>query len=488
MFFFSQGFLRADFFLLKNGNVLEGSVKSETEEEYEVVIVGGSTRIKKNAVLKIEKNSGLLTPRVEFEQKKKHAESLEALIAAAEFGIQNGFDVEALSLLRRAWIQGNRLDNALKARIQNFEEKYLSEISIKAQIFFNALKYRSCALLLNQTLKQDFLTEPFSLVELKKQAYSHLESEQVSREILTKTLEAQKKYSLVVDKEASKKNGSRARDKNDTLSPAQEFKEQQKKLDPVYSQIVVSITELFTLQGFIEKENYGILACQELHTVKMLDQARGDLKTFNRVRGENNKIYQARKFCRQYNYLLDAAQAQMRRVSAVLQNENEIWIAQGFEKMNGLWLQGDEINKAKGMELYHGEWIDPKDTDYYKKKEALDKKQGLSTPTLETKNLEESSPSSPSLSPKIHEEDLFKIEEHSAKKLLTNIKTTLREEVNQAVTQKVEDTKGHIKSFQNTAQEIIEEKAEESKGLSLPLGIGLILGIWFVLKISKRKK
>jgi hypothetical protein len=327
VFFFSQALLRADFFLLKNGHVLEGSVQSETEEEYEITIANGSTRIKKNAVSKIEKNSGPLTPRVVFEQKKKHAGSLEALIAAAEFGIENGFNEEALSLLRRAWIQGNRQDNALKARIQKCEEKYLSEIFIKAQIFFNALKYRSCASLLNQTLKQDFFNEPLALMELKKQAYSHLESEQVSRDILAQMLQAQKKYSLVVDKESSKKDLSDSSNKEESLSPAQEFQEHQKKLDPVYSPMVVSITQLFTLQEFIEKENYGIFVCQELHTVKMLDQARGNLKEFNRLRAENNKIYQARKFCRQYNYLLEETKAQMRRVSDVLQSENETWIA-----------------------------------------------------------------------------------------------------------------------------------------------------------------
>jgi hypothetical protein len=163
--------------------------------------------------------------------------------------------------------------------------------------------------------------------------------------------------------------------------------------------------------------------------------------------------------------------------------------------VNGLWLKGDAINKAKGMELYQGEWIDPNDSEYYKKKEALDKKYEGATPTLETKNFEERVPSRKIQefeervpSRKIQEEDPFQIEAHSAKNLLTTIKTTLRKEVSQAVTQKMEDTKDQIKSFQNTAQEIMVEPSEKPKGLSLPLGLGLIFGIVLLLKISKRKK
>jgi hypothetical protein len=485
LFIFFEGFLKADSFLLKNGNVLEGTLKSETEEEYEVEIAGGTTRIKKNAVLKIEKDSGTLTPRAEFEQKKKLAETPEALIAAAEFGIKNGLNAESLPLLKRAWIQNKRKDDALKGRIQNLEEKHVSEIFNKAQKLFDALKYRSCASLLNRTLKQDFFSTPLSLLQLRKEVYAHLDAEQTSHEYLEQLLQTQKQYTR---KKASKKISPPSPPSKDTISPAQEFRTRQMKLDPVYSQMVDSLIQLFELQEFIERGQGGLLASQELHSVKELDQARAKPEEFIRFRTENNNIYQARKHCRQYNYLLDEAKAQMQRMDEILQNENKSWIAKGFEKVNGQWLKGDEAKEAKGLERYRGEWMDPKDPDCTKKKAAIDKKYEMPQPTLDIKKPEEKSTSKiPSSIQEESNQDLSLVEDR--KNLVTNIKASIQQELNQAVTQKMEDTKKQVKSLQHSVSEIIKEQFfEKYKGLSLPLGLGLIVGLLFFLKWSKRKK
>jgi hypothetical protein len=478
--------LYSEDFYLKNGQILQGKMTGEEDAFYIVDIPSvGSIHLDKIKVLKIEKNKISASPKDIFQDKVEKAQTKEDFLNAAEYGLNCGMHSEALVLLKKTWVMDGKKDSALKERIDKMQNQKIFEQLNKSKLLSDSGQFRQAVDILNKTLVS--YPDPSRKEEIKtlrRALYKQVLSEEECISFLEKGMNFFPLYSIGPSKEKASSSPSSPEDKVNVTFDL--FKQQEKKMDPVFSSIVFSFYSLFQLKDYIEKNQFHAFSGQAVHLKAELDSKRADSREFNKLCAENNKIYRGKTLCRQFNQMQTEVMSQLKGLKSRLLREKEIWTQKGYEKILGEWLKGDEIKKAKGYLYYLGEWLDPKAPDFEKTRLALDEKQEkLKTPSLPLPKLpvppvhglakkEEKQGSST-------EDDILS---RTPKKLVEQVKETLKEDAKNKMNQELEKMK---KTSVDLAREISTE-GEKTRGVPIPLGIAIVVGLVLVLKFARKKR
>jgi len=502
-----------DLFYLDNGSVLEGKLRSENEEFYFIELSVGSTRIAKSSILKIAKETIEITPKQKLQNLSEAAQTKDDFIQAAEFGFRNQFDERALVLLKRAWILDSKKDNLLKIRIQRVEDRNSRELLGKASKLFSAEKYRQSSELLFKAFK-NYPTSSFTgqIKRLRKKCYKHIWSEEESIHYLEKILKQFEPLKILKSRESTTYRIPLVRppprikgiDEVDFV----QFKKDEQKLEPAFSKPVGSFLRLFQMEVYIQKNRYDEFAKSPLHSQKDLDSRRGNKKDFNRARSENNKIFKARKVCRQFNQVLFLSKKRFQNTKQTLEREKKLWEGRGYEKIAGEWLREEDAKRAKGFIFYKEEWLDSHASDFDKRKAKIDEKYKSMMKSEERKPLLEKAqgPEILEATPfveKPEETEELSLEDEfgrSPQKIIDKVKGAIKEEAQaqvkdkaekvaeqmEKVAEQVEKAKETVKTVAESFQNTDEGSSEESKGLPIQVIVGIFVGLYLIIVLVRK--
>ena len=482
--------ISAEIFKLKNGQIIKGKLERTDDNYYYIKFSIGVNSLAKEDVSSVEQEKEELSASEKFNVLSASAETKEKLIEAADLGLEKGYYSKALVLLKRAYSMDSSKDEKLAEKIKNIETSYSVETLKKAKDYLEAGKPTLAATVLNNSIRDHMLSgNTQEVLDLKVEIYKNLLSEEDSFKFLDKTLENFSPLEIKASAGSAASQAASSSQKSDidlqTL----------KKVNPSYISLVNLINKIFQIREYIMKNTLNDYAKKNIYSKADLDASRADQKKFNSLCAENNKIYKARNICRQYNQVLYESKSQLKTLKLQLDKEQSFWTGKGYEKVNGEWLSGDAVKKAKGLVFYRKEWLDPKAVNFQAKMAEIDsqilaEQEAVLKKEQSFKNNEQKSPVlHPAMLPpkeapsklSSSDDDLLK---RTPKEMANQVKTALKEEAERHVS----EVKEKANRFSNQMNVIQTEVTEQTKGIPIPLGIGLILAAVILLKFLKRKK
>ena len=355
-------------FHLKNGQVVKARLMREDARHYYIQLPFGMTTLAKADVERMEAEEKNLSPREKFDELCSQSASEKDCLEAADYAVKNNLFIPALLFLKKSLIRWNPDSRELSDKIAQVEKNYAAGLYEQISKFLSAGHFRKAALAYEEAVKVYPRLENFpELAALKKNLYSSLLTEETSLEKIRAYISLFPSYSS----EASP--WEFAADSTSAKPGFETFTADEKLFHPRFSSLVQKINELLQHQTYLLKHKMNEELRKPLHSRKELDESRADTKKFNTLCTENNRIYKAKAVVREYTQKLSSLKSEAQAVSRQMENEALEWTNKGYEKINGQWLKGDDLKKAKGMELYKGQWLDPKAADYTARKAELDK-------------------------------------------------------------------------------------------------------------------
>lgn len=356
-------------FHLKNGEVIKARLIREDQNNYYIQLPFGMTTLAKKTVDRVKQEQKFISPTEHFEDLCKNTASEKDCLEAADYGVKNNIFVPALLFLKRSLIRWNPDSKELKGKIASIEKIYVQDITAKIKNFYDAGHFRKAALTYEEAVSLYPPLAGFQEVQLyKNNLLSSLMTEEASLERVRFYINALPSFSSKEAVTAVPPAPDSAEKK-----PFESFFTEEKKFHTRFSTLLQMIAELLQHQDYILKHKMNEDMLKPIHSRKELDDSRGDSKKFNSLCRENNRIYKARSVLREYTQKLSSLKKESQRISKQMEEEAQEWKFKGYEKVNGQWLKGDDLKKARGMEFYKGQWLDPKDSDYEAQKARLDK-------------------------------------------------------------------------------------------------------------------
>lgn len=399
-------------FHLKNGQVVRARLIREDQNYYYIQLSFGMTTLAKADVAAMEQEQKTLSPREQFETLCKNSASESDCIEACDYALKNNLFIPALLFLKNSLNRWSPDSKALNEKIVSIEKAYAGEVTEKIKKFYDAGHFRKAALTYEEAVTVYPALENFAdLQEYKDKFYSSLMTEEASLEKIRFYIGLFPDYSAEASAAASASTASA--DKN----PFAPFAAEEKTFHPRFSSLLLGVEELLQHQDYIQKHKTNEEILKPLHSRKELDVSRADTKKFNLLCTENNRIYKSKAVLRDYAQKLSSLKTESQNMVKQLEDEALEWKAKGYEKINGRWLKGDELKKARGMELYKGEWLDPKAPDYAARKAGLDKP--LLPLGTESSEKADSASGEPSVSSEAPSSDLNQENMESAKEILS---------------------------------------------------------------------
>ncbi len=355
-------------FHLKNGQVIKARLIREDENYYYIQLSFGMTTLAKTQVTGMVQEQKKISPRQEFETLCKNSASEKDCIEASDYAVKNNLFVPALLFLKNSLNRWNPDSKTLNEKIASIEKAYAGNVTDKIKKFYEDGHFRKAALAYEEAVTVYPALEEFkNLQEYKNKFSASLMTEEDSLEKIRFYIRLFPDYSTEASPASPASND--LADKN----PFALFAAEEKTFHPRFSSLLLGIEALLQHHDYIQKYKTNEEVLKPLHSRKELDVSRADTRKFNLLCTENNRIYKAKAVLRDYAQKLSYLKTESQAMIKQLENEALEWKARGYEKINGRWLKGDELKKAKGMELYKGEWLDPRAPDYAARKAGLDK-------------------------------------------------------------------------------------------------------------------
>ena len=370
-------------FHLKNGQVIKARLMREDQKNYYIELSFGLMTLDKNNVKQVKKEQISLSPSEQFDELCKKTSSEKECLEAAEWGVKNNLHIPAILFLKRSLIRWNPNSEEIKNKISVIEKLYADEVFAKVKIFHEAGNFRKAALAYEEAVNLYPSLTGFREFQAYRDSFSSfLMTEDESLEKIRFYINSFPSYSSEVSQPPPFPSSTQVQ-----KNPFESFSSEEKKLQPRFSPLVLRIEELLQHLDYIQKHKMHQEVHKPLHTRKELDASRSDPKKFNSFCAENNRIYKAKAVLRDYAQKLSALKAENQHTVKQLEKEALEWKSKGYEKISGLWLKGDELKQAKGLELYKGKWLDPKDPDYAAQKAELDRPAEPALPALPSKEI-----------------------------------------------------------------------------------------------------
>ena len=352
-------------FHLKNGQVVKARLIREDPNHYYIQLPFGMTTLAKAEVAQMEQEQKIISPREQFEALCKNSASEKDCLDASDFALKNNLFVPALLFLKRSLVRWNPDSDPLKEKITSIEKAYAEEVTAQIKKFYDSGQIRKAALTYEEAIKIYPALAGFAELQIFKNNFSaSLMPEETSMERILFYIRLFPDYSS---------DAASLPDTSALKTAFEPFAAEEKFFHPRFSPLLFLIEELLQHQDYIQKHKMNEEVKKPLRSRKELDASRGDKKIFNSLCSENNRIYKAKGVLRDYAQKLSTLKAQGQRAMKQLENEAMEWKAKGYEQVGGQWYKGDDLKKAKGMELHKGQWLDPKASDYAAKKAELDK-------------------------------------------------------------------------------------------------------------------
>ena len=355
-------------FHLKNGQVIKARLIREDQDHYYIQLPFGMTTLAKADVSGMEQEEKIISPREQFEILCRNSASEKDCIEASDYAVKNNLFVPALLFLKKSITRWNPDSKILNEKAASLEKAYAVKITEQIKKFYDAGHFRKAALAYEEEAARYPALEGFTdLKDYKNKFSSVLMTEETSLERIHFYIESLPDYASESPPAASLSDAAAVK------NPFETYAEEEKKFQPRFSPLLLKLEELLQHQAYIQKYKTNEEVQKPLHSRKELDASRADTKKFNLLCTENNRIYKAKAVLRDYALKLSSLKTGVQHMGKQLEEEAVEWKAKGYEKVGGQWFKGDDLKKAKGMELYKGEWLDPKASDYAARKDKLDK-------------------------------------------------------------------------------------------------------------------
>lgn len=491
----------ADEIKLANGQSVTGKILSDEGDEYLIEMSIGSMRLKKVEVLSITKTEKSENNIDDNKLKFTQCESIDDFYQLAIQAV----DDKDIILLGRVI---NELESIFKNKPDpDFEQKImvLSNKAAKsgldeANVLFQEGSPRRSVLKINEILEQIQNSNWTSTLKaLKKKCYEVMLSDEASMTACQQVIDSFNLYetdSNVSGKSPSRSQHSSKKGKNSGVSSVSLLKQHEKWI-PEITPIIGPLLEVSHWKQYIEENEWHIWSGKSIHSVDALNKSRGNLSQFNQLRSENNQVYNARRVCNQYNRSVLNLRNNWAQLKSKIEYQEQYMQKQGFEKIYGEWLGGEDMKTAKGWVKYRGQWLDPSSSDFQREKNLLDeqasalfKKEKLEETPPPVKNVP--NPVSRDTQTQQKEQEVntsdFDIDEMVASGnsgyLVKHVSDKITTETQDFVDEKVKGVKDQLKDSKSD----FEEVTEESGGMSTSTGVLLIIGIMAFLFYYKRSQ